>query len=37
MNPITLLKNVIDFLSAPQYLVTAALIGLVLLIHWRPV
>jgi len=37
MNPVTLLKNVIDFLSAPQYLVTAALIGLVLLIHWRPV
>ena len=37
MNPITLLKNVIDFLSAPQYLVTAALIGLVLLIHWGPV
>jgi hypothetical protein len=31
------LKNAIDFLSAPQYLVTAALIGLVLMIHWRPV
>src|SRR3954462_1146965 len=36
MNPITLVKNAIDFLSAPQYLVTAALIGLVLLIRWRP-
>ena len=31
------IKNAIDFLSAPQYLVTAALIGLVLMIHWRPV
>ncbi len=30
-------KDAIDFLSAPQYLVTAALIGLVLLIHWKPV
>ncbi|HEX4438643.1 MAG TPA: hypothetical protein VH854_01145 [Thermoanaerobaculia bacterium] len=37
MNPVTLVKNAIDFLSAPQYLVTAALIGLVLLIHWAPV
>jgi cytochrome b/b6/petD-like protein len=37
MNPVTLLKNAIDFLSAPQYLVTAALIGLVLLINWRPI
>jgi hypothetical protein len=31
------LKNAIDFLSAPQYLVTAALIGLVVMIHWAPV
>jgi hypothetical protein len=30
------LKNAIDFLSAPQYLVTMALIGLVLAIHLRP-
>jgi len=37
VNPVTLVKNAIDFLSAPQYLVTAALIGLVLLIHWAPV
>jgi hypothetical protein len=29
-------KNAIDFLSAPQYLVSGALIGLVLLIHWAP-
>ena len=29
-------KNAIDFLSAPQYLVTAALIGLILAIHWAP-
>ena len=28
------IKNAIDFLSAPQYLVTGALIGLVLAIHW---
>src|SRR5256885_15923732 len=34
---IQFVKNAIDFLSAPQYLVTAALIGLILLIHWRPV
>jgi hypothetical protein len=34
---VNFVKNAIDFLSAPQYLVTAALIGLVLLIHWRPV
>jgi hypothetical protein len=34
---VNFIKNAIDFLSAPQYLVTAALIGLVLLIHWRPV
>jgi hypothetical protein len=31
------LKSAINFLSAPQYLVTAALIGLVLMIHWRRV
>jgi hypothetical protein len=37
MNPVTLVKNAIDFLSAPQYLVTAALIGLVILIRWRPI
>src|SRR5262249_1194836 len=37
MNPITLLKNPIDFLPPPQYLVTAALIGLVVLIRWRPI
>jgi hypothetical protein len=37
MNPVTLVKNTIDFLSAPQYLVTAALIGLVLLIRWAPI
>jgi len=36
MNPVTLVKNAIDFLSAPQYLVTAALIGLVVLVRWRP-
>ena len=29
-------KNAIDFLSAPQYLVTGALIGLILAIHWAP-
>jgi len=29
-------KNAIDFLSAPQYLVTGALIGLILMIHWAP-
>jgi cytochrome b/b6/petD-like protein len=34
---VNLVKNTIDFLSAPQYLVTAALIGLVLLIHWAPI
>ncbi|MET0620697.1 MAG: hypothetical protein ABW056_10480, partial [Thermoanaerobaculia bacterium] len=33
---IQFIKNAIDFLSAPQYLVTAALIGLVLMIHWAP-
>ncbi len=31
------LKSAINFLSAPQFLVTAALIGLVLMIHWRRV
>src|SRR6516225_8027614 len=30
------IKNAIDFLSAPQYLVTMALIGLILAIHFRP-
>ena len=30
------IKNAIDFLSAPQYLVTGALIGLILMIHWAP-
>jgi hypothetical protein len=30
------IKNAIDFLSAPEYLVTGALIGLVLMIHWAP-
>jgi len=30
------LKNAIDFLSAPQYLVSMALIGLILAIHFRP-
>ena len=30
------IKNAIDFLSAPQYLVSGALVGLVLAIHWRP-
>src|SRR4029450_381279 len=31
---IQFIKNAIDFLSAPQYLVTGALIGLILMIHW---
>ncbi len=31
-----LLKSVINFLSAPQYLVTAMLVLLLLAIHWRP-
>src|SRR5262249_18269913 len=30
-------KNAIDFLSAPQYLVSGALMGLILGIHWRPI
>jgi len=30
------IKNAIDFLSAPQYLVSGALIGLILAIHWKP-
>jgi hypothetical protein len=34
---VDLLKSAINFLSAPEYLVTGALIGLVLLIHWKPV
>ena len=33
---IQFVKNAIDFLSAPQYLVTGALIGLILAIHWAP-
>src|SRR6476660_7026800 len=33
---INALKSVINFLSAPQYLVTAMLVLLVLGIHWRP-
>src|SRR5260370_22311572 len=33
---INILKSVINFLSAPQYLVTAMLILLVLGIRWRP-
>jgi Cytochrome b(C-terminal)/b6/petD len=33
---IALVKTVVNFLSAPQYLVTGALIGLVLGIQWRP-
>ena len=34
---VNLVKNAIDFLSAPQYLVSGALIGLVAAIHWRPI
>ena len=34
---IKVIKNAIDFLSAPQYLVSAALVGLIILIHWAPV
>ncbi|MGH9369631.1 MAG: hypothetical protein ACRD3M_18415, partial [Thermoanaerobaculia bacterium] len=33
---ITFLKSVVNFLSAPQYLVTVMLVGLLLAIHWRP-
>ena len=32
---VNFVKSVINFLSAPQYLVTASLILLVLGIHWR--
>jgi hypothetical protein len=33
---INALKSVINFLSAPQYLVTLMLIGVLAAIHWRP-
>ena len=33
---VNLVKSVINFLSAPQYLVTASLVLLVAAIHWRP-
>jgi len=33
---IQFIKNAIDFLSAPQYLVTGALVGLILAIRWAP-
>jgi hypothetical protein len=33
---VNLLKTVINFLSAPQYLVTAMLVLVLLAIHWRP-
>jgi len=35
VNPISLLKSAINFLSAPQYLVTAMLIGLLVGIRWK--
>jgi hypothetical protein len=34
---IQFIKNAIDFLSAPQYLVSGALVGLILAIHWAPI
>jgi len=34
MNPIGLVKGLINFLSAPQYLVTAMLFGLLIAIRW---
>jgi hypothetical protein len=36
MAVINLIKSAINFLSAPEYLVTGALIGLILAIHFRP-
>lgn len=35
MNPIQIVKGVVNFLSAPQYLVTASFLLLLLGIHWR--
>src|SRR5262245_32938729 len=37
MSLVEFVKNAIDFLSAPQYLVSGALVGLILAIHWRPI
>ena len=37
MPVINALRSVVNFLSAPQYLVTVALVLLVLAINWRPI
>jgi uncharacterized membrane protein YgdD (TMEM256/DUF423 family) len=37
MPVINVLRSVVNFLSAPQYLVTVALVLLVLAINWRPI
>ena len=36
MPVVNALKSVVNFLAAPEYLVTIALVVLVLAINWRP-